>query len=67
MLGDISNCFFFSGDIMGRVDVFVILCSLIGKNDEFKVGFQHLAKRRQGCQRFILLPSDPKRILADSS
>ena len=52
---------------MGRVDVFVILCTLFGKNNEFKVGFQHLAKRRQGCQRFILLPSDPKRTLAPDS
>ena len=68
MLGNISNVFWggASWDESQRVCYFIyvfvlMLICYVWKELEFKVGFSNISQRRQGCQRFILLPSDPKR------
>ena len=73
MLGNISN--FFGG--MGRVSTCLLFYICFCFNVDIYFVFEkslnskldsNISQRRQGCQRFILLPSDPKRTSAfDSS
>ena len=73
MLGNISN--FFGG--MGRVSrcllCYICFCFNVDIYFVFEKSLNskldsNISQRRQGCQRFILLPSDPKRTSAfDSS